>query len=97
MIIREANFVNLHGHLDIKVNFREGVNVLIGGNGSGKTSVLNTMAWISFAKLLVERGALTVTFCQILNLTKFVSITLLPAKMAKLMKEQSSLNAKMTE
>ena len=45
MIIRTASFKNLHGHLNPKLSFRPGVNILIGVNGSGKTSVLNAMAW----------------------------------------------------
>ena len=45
MIIRTAEFKKLHGYLDLKLSFRPGVNVLIGVNGSGKTSVLNAMAW----------------------------------------------------
>ena len=46
MIIKNASFKNLHGHLDMVLSFREGVNILIGSNGSGKTSILNAMAWI---------------------------------------------------
>ena len=45
MIIRTAHFKNLHGYLDLKLSFRPGVNILIGVNGSGKTSILNAMAW----------------------------------------------------
>ena len=45
MIIRSAHFKKLHGYLDLKLSFRPGINVLIGVNGSGKTSILNAMAW----------------------------------------------------
>lgn len=45
MIIRTAHFKNLHGYLDLKLSFRPGINILIGVNGSGKTSILNAMAW----------------------------------------------------
>ena len=45
MIIRTVSFKNLHGHLNPKLSFQPGVNILIGVNGSGKTSVLNAMAW----------------------------------------------------
>ena len=45
MIIRSASIKNLHGHLDIKQSFEPGVNILIGVNGSGKTSLLNAIAW----------------------------------------------------
>ena len=45
MIIEKATFKNLHGHLNLNLDFRPDVNVLIGSNGSGKTSVLNAVAW----------------------------------------------------
>ena len=45
MIIKTVSLKNLHGYLDIDLTFRPGVNILIGVNGSGKTSVLNAMAW----------------------------------------------------
>ena len=45
MIIRTAHFKKLHGYLDLKLSFRRGVNILIGVNGSGKTSILNAMSW----------------------------------------------------
>ena len=45
MIIRTASFKNLHGHLNPSLRFRPGINILIGVNGSGKTSVLNAIAW----------------------------------------------------
>ena len=46
MILRTASFKNLHGHLNPSLRFQPGVNVLTGVNGSGKTSVLNALAWI---------------------------------------------------
>ena len=46
MIIRTASFKNLHGHLNPNLRFQPGINILIGVNGSGKTSVLNALAWI---------------------------------------------------
>ena len=45
MIIKRASFKNLHGHIDKDLQFARDVNVLIGVNGSGKTSILNAMAW----------------------------------------------------
>ena len=45
MIIRKALVKNLHGHLNASLSFKPGVNILIGVNGSGKTSILNAMAW----------------------------------------------------
>ena len=46
MIIRTASFKNLHGHLNPILRFQSGINILIGVNGSGKTSVLNALSWI---------------------------------------------------
>lgn len=46
MIIRKAKFKKLHGHMDLELSFRPGVNIVIGVNGSGKTSVLNAMSWV---------------------------------------------------
>ena len=45
MIIRNASFKNIHGHISRKLVFQRGVNVLTGINGSGKTSFLNAIAW----------------------------------------------------
>ena len=45
MIIRKALIKNLHGHLNATISFKPGINILIGVNGSGKTSILNAMAW----------------------------------------------------
>ena len=45
MIIRSASIKNLHGHLNARISFKPGVNILIGVNGSGKTSILNAIAW----------------------------------------------------
>ena len=45
MRIIHASVKNLHGHITKEVNFWPDVNVLIGVNGSGKTSVLNAIAW----------------------------------------------------
>lgn len=46
MIIRKAKFKKLHGHMDLELSFKPGVNIVIGVNGSGKTSVLNAMSWV---------------------------------------------------
>ena len=45
MIIKKASFKNLHGHITKALEFSRGVNILIGVNGSGKTTILNAMAW----------------------------------------------------
>ena len=45
MIIESAKFKNLNGHLNPTLSFSPNVNIIIGVNGSGKTSALNAIAW----------------------------------------------------
>ena len=45
MRIASAKFEKLHGYLDFDLKFEKGVNLIIGINGSGKTSILNSIAW----------------------------------------------------
>ena len=45
MIIESAKFKNLNGHLNPSLSFAPNVNIIIGINGSGKTSILNAIAW----------------------------------------------------
>lgn len=56
MIIKTANFKNLNGHLNPSLTFEPGVNIITGINGSGKTSVLNGIAW-TLSPSLVQAGA----------------------------------------
>ena len=46
MKLKRGSFAGLHGHITKKVEFWPDVNVLIGVNGSGKTSLLNAIAWV---------------------------------------------------
>ena len=45
MLIKRASFKNLHGHITQDLKFWDDVNILIGVNGSGKTTILNAIAW----------------------------------------------------
>jgi transposase InsO family protein len=36
----------LHGYLDKDIRFNSDINLLVGINGSGKTSVLNIISWL---------------------------------------------------
>ena len=40
--------VNFQSHANTKLNFDEGVNVIIGPSDSGKTAVIRAMKWIFF-------------------------------------------------
>ena len=45
MLIKRASFRNLHGHITKDIEFNTDVNILTGINGSGKTTILNTLFW----------------------------------------------------
>ncbi|MFB1039436.1 MAG: AAA family ATPase, partial [Polaribacter sp.] len=48
---------NLYGYLNKEIEFNEDINLLVGINGSGKTSVLNALNWLlvpSFQNLCVN-------------------------------------------
>lgn len=45
MRIDKLTVKDLHGYLTLELSFQPGVNLLVGINGSGKTSVLNALAW----------------------------------------------------
>lgn len=46
MIIEELKISKLHGAISKTVTFFSGLNLLVGINGSGKTSVLNVLNWL---------------------------------------------------
>ncbi len=44
MVIKTVDIQNYHGIEKLHVDFKEGINLLIGNNGAGKTSLLNALA-----------------------------------------------------
>ena len=46
MILKSLSIVNLHGVLSLDVEFNKDTSLLVGINGSGKTSVLNVIDWL---------------------------------------------------
>ncbi len=74
MIIRRAVIKNLHGHLNASLSFQPGINVLIGVNGSGKTSILNAIAW-TLAPTSVQGGLPAALLLSALNFDE-ISIAL---------------------
>ncbi len=57
MNIKRIKIKNLYGYLNKTVEFNEDINLLVGINGSGKTSVLNVINWMfvpSFSNLCVN-------------------------------------------
>lgn len=55
MLIERLTIEGLHGFLSRDIKFQPGVNLLVGINGSGKTSVLNALAW-SLSPLKLQDG-----------------------------------------
>ncbi|WP_026897645.1 AAA family ATPase [Daejeonella oryzae] len=57
MNIKRILIKNLYGYLNKEVEFNKDINLLVGINGSGKTSILNALNWIlvpSFSNLCVN-------------------------------------------
>jgi predicted ATP-dependent endonuclease of OLD family len=46
MLLNSLSIVGLHGELSLDVRFNEDITLLVGINGSGKTSVLNAIEWL---------------------------------------------------
>ena len=46
MQIIELEVNKLYGYIDKKINFYEDINLLVGINGAGKTSILNILNWL---------------------------------------------------
>jgi len=46
MNIKRLEINNLYGYMSKTIDFNEGINLLVGINGSGKTSVLNILNWL---------------------------------------------------
>ena len=46
MLLKSLSIVGLHGALTLDVGFNEDITLLVGINGSGKTSVLNVIDWL---------------------------------------------------
>jgi len=56
MTIKEIRISGLYGYIDKHIYFRDDINLLVGINGSGKTSILNLLNWMltpSLQKLCV--------------------------------------------
>ncbi len=46
MILRHLSLRGLYGYMDKDIDFRSDINLIVGINGSGKTSVLNLVSWL---------------------------------------------------
>lgn len=46
MLLRQLNISQLHGTINLNINFKEDITLLVGINGCGKTSALNAIDWL---------------------------------------------------
>ena len=46
MRLKNIEIVGLHGYINKNIPFHQDINLLVGINGSGKTSVLNIISWM---------------------------------------------------
>jgi predicted ATP-binding protein involved in virulence len=68
MLLKSLSTVGLHGALALDVRFNPDITLLVGINGSGKTSVLNLIDWLLKPDLqrlaLAEYSSLTLRFME---------------------------------
>jgi predicted ATPase len=68
MLVRHLSIKNLHGYMNKEIEFLPDINLVVGINGSGKTSVLNVVSWLlqpSIAHLcMTEFSEITLDFLQ---------------------------------
>lgn len=79
MKIESLVIKQLYGHMDFDIKFFPNVNFLTGINGSGKTSVLNVLAWILSPSLMrlsqLQFNSIKVTFSEPKNESRTVKAT----------------------
>jgi predicted ATP-dependent endonuclease of OLD family len=68
MLLKSLSIVRVHGALTLDVPFNEDITLLVGINGSGKTSVLNVIDWLLKPDLkrlaLANYDSLTLCFAE---------------------------------
>lgn len=50
MVLKQLTLVNFKNYTDIRLNFSEKMNCLVGFNGMGKTNILDAIHYLSFCK-----------------------------------------------
>ena len=55
MIIKSVNLSNIRSHTSSHVEFKPGINVIIGNTGSGKSSILMGIEYALFGKINVHK------------------------------------------
>lgn len=79
MLIRKAEFTKLHGHITRALTFKPGVNIIIGINGSGKTAMLNALAW-TLSPQTIQSGVLAAYSLSQMEFEKIVVSFSVPKK-----------------
>src|SRR5664280_2268638 len=68
MLLKALSIRGLYGTLSLDVEFNEEITLLVGINGSGKTSVINVIEWLlkpDFQRLaLAQYDSLTLNFSE---------------------------------
>lgn len=69
-MIRELEIQNLRSIQKLKLEFTQGVNLIIGPNGSGKTSILESIGFFAFGRFLsAESDTLAIAHgCEVLRI-----------------------------
>ncbi|MGB2958054.1 MAG: DNA replication/repair protein RecF [Bacteroidota bacterium] len=60
MVVTELRLKNFRNHVMTRLEFGEGVNALVGGNGQGKTNVLEALSYLSLTKSFFAANDATV-------------------------------------
>ena len=60
MVVTELRLKNFRNHSFTRLEFGEGVNALVGGNGQGKTNVLEALSYLSLTKSFFAANDATV-------------------------------------
>jgi len=60
MVVTELILKNFRNHVSTRLEFGEGINALVGGNGEGKTNVLEALSYLSLTKSFFAANDATV-------------------------------------
>lgn len=55
MLLKSVQFVNFKNYKDLEIEFCDGINAFVGNNGSGKTTILDAIYFLSMCKSYLNR------------------------------------------
>ncbi len=61
MILTSIGLINFRSHINTSINFNKGLNYIVGGNGTGKTSILESIYYLCTTKSNISRSDSEVT------------------------------------